>query len=422
MSEDKVNVPNIRFPGFTDAWEQRRFDSMFDPIPNNTFSRADLNYDDGKIKSVHYGDILIKYGAVTDCGKDVIPFITGAEVSDHQSQLLQNGDVLIADAAEDETVGKATEIAGITGIPVVSGLHTIACRPKVKMQPNYLGYYMNSPSYHQQLLPLMQGIKVLSISRTNLAKTIICYPTSAREQLQIGKVFADIDHLITLHQRKLNYVKHLKAGLLQKMFSKNGEDFPEVRFPGFTDAWEQRRLLDGTLKIGDGLHGTPKYTDDGNVYFINGNNLVNGRIVITEETKRVTEEEQSKDDKALDDNTLLMSINGTIGNLAWYNGEKLMLGKSAAYITVSDFDKRFVYAYLQTPSIYSYFMNNLTGTTIKNLGLKTIRETQLLVPKKEEQEKIGHLFSNLDSLITLHQRKLEHLQQQKKSLLQQMFV
>ena len=187
---------------FCFAWEQRRFDMVFNSIPSNTLSRADLNYDEGKIKSVHYGDILIKYGAVLECNKDEIPFITGAEVSDHQNQLLQDGDVLIADAAEDKTVGKATEVAGITSIPVVSGLHTIACRPKVKMQPKYLGYYMNSPSYHQQLIPLMQGIKVLSISRTNLAKTIICYPTSAQEQSQIGAVFANLDNLITLHQRK----------------------------------------------------------------------------------------------------------------------------------------------------------------------------------------------------------------------------
>ncbi|WP_433945492.1 restriction endonuclease subunit S [Paenibacillus sp. SN-8-1] len=203
--------------------------------------------------------------------------------------------------------------------------------------------------------------------------------------------------------------------------SKNKENVPKLRFPGFTEAWQQRRLSDGTSKIGDGLHGTPKYTDDGNVYFINGNNLVNGQIVITDETKCVTEIEQSKDDKALDDNTLLMSINGTIGNLAWYNGEKLMLGKSAAYITVSDFDKRFIYAYLQTPNIYSYFMNNLTGSTIKNLGLKTIRETKLLVPSKEEQVKIGHLFYNLDHLITLHQRNLNNVKNLKAGLLQKMF-
>ncbi|MBQ4900307.1 restriction endonuclease subunit S [Paenibacillus sp. Marseille-P2973] len=218
FSKDGEDFPEVRFPGFTDAWEQRRFDSMFDPLPSNTLSRADLNYDDGKIKNVHYGDILIKYGAVTDCCKDVIPFITGAEVSDYQSHLLQNGDVLFADAAEDTTVGKATEIAGITSIPVVSGLHTIACRPKVNMQPNFLGYYINSPSYRQQLLPIMQGIKVLSISRTNLAKTTICYPTSAQEQSQIGSFFRDLDHLITLHQRKLEHLKEQKKVLLQQMF------------------------------------------------------------------------------------------------------------------------------------------------------------------------------------------------------------
>ncbi|MGI6545909.1 MAG: restriction endonuclease subunit S [Fastidiosipilaceae bacterium] len=185
-----------------DAWEQRKFDQMFDPIPSNTLSRANVNYGDGKIMSVHYGDILIKYGAVTNCRKDEIPFITGAEPSDYRNMILHNGDVILADAAEDETVGKATEIAGITDIPVVAGLHTIACRPKVKMKPNYLGYYMNSPSYHSQLLPLMQGIKVLSISRPNLAKTNIFYPAAEQEQAQIGQVFTDLDQLITLHQRK----------------------------------------------------------------------------------------------------------------------------------------------------------------------------------------------------------------------------
>ncbi|RYL88097.1 restriction endonuclease subunit S [Sporolactobacillus sp. THM19-2] len=212
------NVPEIRFPGFTHAWKQRRFDTVFAHIPNNTLSRANLNYSIGKIKSVHYGDILIKYGAVTDCKKDEIPFITGGEISDYRSQLLQEGDVLIADAAEDETVGKATEIVGISNIPVVSGLHTIACRPKVKMQPCYLGYYMNSPSYHHQLLPLMQGIKVLSISRTNLAKTTVFYPISKQEQSQIGMFFQDLDHLITLHQRELDHCKKLKKALLQQMF------------------------------------------------------------------------------------------------------------------------------------------------------------------------------------------------------------
>ncbi|MDB7367447.1 MULTISPECIES: restriction endonuclease subunit S [Enterococcus] len=196
---------------------------------------------------------------------------------------------------------------------------------------------------------------------------------------------------------------------------------PEIRFPGFTEDWEQRKLSEGTSKIGDGLHGTPNYSDNGDVFFINGNNLVNGKIVITKETKLVTESNQSKDDKLLNRDTILMSINGTIGNLAWYNNERVMLGKSAAYLTVSNFDKKFIFSYLQTSTIKNYFLNNLTGTTIKNLGLKTIRDTTLFVPTLEEQQKIGSLFKQLDDTIALHQRKLDLLKETKKGFLQKMF-
>lgn len=196
---------------------------------------------------------------------------------------------------------------------------------------------------------------------------------------------------------------------------------PQFRFKGFSDSWEQHKLSDGTNKIGDGLHGTPKYSEDGDVYFVNGNNLVNGQIVITSETKMVTSNEQSKDDKALNENTILMSINGTIGNLAWYRGENLMLGKSAAYIEVSDFDKKFIYTYLQTRPVKDYYLNSLTGTTIKNLGLKAIRNTNIYTPTIDEQAKIGVLFQNLDMTITLHQRKLAKLKELKKGYLQKLF-
>ena len=196
---------------------------------------------------------------------------------------------------------------------------------------------------------------------------------------------------------------------------------PVIRFNGFSDAWEERKLSEGTSKIGDGLHGTPNYSDNGDVFFINGNNLVNGKIVITKETKLVTESNQSKDDKLLNRDTILMSINGTIGNLAWYNNERVMLGKSAAYLTVSNFDKKFIFSYLQTSTIKNYFLNNLTGTTIKNLGLKTIRDTTLFVPTFDEQEKIGSFFKQLDDTIALHQRKLDKLNLLKQGYLQQLF-
>ena len=197
------NVPEIRFKGFTEAWEQRKFDEVFDcTIPNNTLSRAELNYESGSVRNIHYGDILIKYGSVVDVQNDEIPFATGKSSDDFKGALLRDGDIIIADTAEDETTGKACEIGNSQGLDVVSGLHTMVCRPRNKMALGYLGYYLNSDAYHHQLLPLMQGIKVLSLSRTNVQKTMVCYPKSKAEQQLIADCFRNLDNLITLHQRK----------------------------------------------------------------------------------------------------------------------------------------------------------------------------------------------------------------------------
>ena len=173
-----------------------------------------------------------------------------------------------------------------------------------------------------------------------------------------------------------------------------------------TNAWEQHKFIDGVSEIGDGLHGTPVYSQKGSVFFINGNNISNGRITINDETKTIKKDQLSISDKNLDHTTILMSINGTIGNLAYYSGEKIKLGKSVAYIKVSKYDKKFIYSYLQVPAVQNYFMMNLTGTTIKNLGLKTIRDMQLMIPLNiSEQNKIGTFLDLLDKQITLHHRK-----------------
>ena len=213
------NVPEIRFKGFTEAWEQRKFDEVFDcTIPNNTLSRAELNYESGSVRNIHYGDILIKYGSVVDVQNDEIPFATGKSNDDFKGALLQDGDIIIADTAEDETTGKACEIGNSQGLDVVSGLHTMVCRPRNKMALGYLGYYLNSDAYHHQLLPLMQGIKVLSLSRTNVQKTMVCYPKSKAEQQLIADCFRNLDNLITLHQRELEKLQNIKKSMLEKMF------------------------------------------------------------------------------------------------------------------------------------------------------------------------------------------------------------
>ena len=202
------SVPEIRFAGFTDAWEQREFKNTFDFLQNNALSRADFSDEQGSAMNVHYGDILVKYGEVLDVSTKQIPYIVDDEiVKKYASSKLQNGDIIIADAAEDETVGKCTEIANLQGVTVLAGLHTIPVRARIKFSCGYLGYYMNSSSYHDQLLPLMQGTKVSSISKSAIQDTMILHPKSADEQQKIGDYFRNLDNIITLHQRMDIFIK-----------------------------------------------------------------------------------------------------------------------------------------------------------------------------------------------------------------------
>lgn len=163
-----------------------------------------MNDENGIAQNVHYGDVLITFGEILDVSKEKLPFISNQNhVDKFSGSFLQNDDVIVADTAEDETVGKCTEIAGLSNQKVLSGLHTIPLRPVQKFGSGYLGFYMNSDAYHDQLKPLMQGIKVTSISKGALQDTTLKYPSSLEEQQKIGQFFSNLDNLITLHQRKL---------------------------------------------------------------------------------------------------------------------------------------------------------------------------------------------------------------------------
>ena len=211
--------PEIRFKGFTDAWEQRKLSDTLNFLSNNTLSRAELSEDTGTYKNVHYGDVLIKFGEYIDAQSTDLPYIADDEkAKKFESSKLQDGDIIIADTAEDEAVGKCVEIGNIGDLSIVSGLHTIPCRSKVKFAPAYLGFYLNSSSYHDQLIPLMQGIKVTSISKSAISDTLISAPTDLSEQGKIGQFFSQLDTLITLHQRKLEKLKNIKKACLEKMF------------------------------------------------------------------------------------------------------------------------------------------------------------------------------------------------------------
>ena len=229
-------VPEIRFDGFTNDWEQRKLGKVLVSLQNNTLSRADLSNETGVAKNVHYGDVLVKFGEVLDVRRESLPMISDESVlTKYKASFLKNGDVIVADTAEDSTVGKCSEIAGLNDEVVLSGLHTIPYRPIEKFASGYLGYYLNSSAYHNQLIPLMQGIKVTAISKSAMQDTDIVYPKSMEEQGKIGDYFQLLDNLITLHQRKLflNFAKR--------------------------NDWEQR-------KLGDTVQITMGQSPDGSTY------------------------------------------------------------------------------------------------------------------------------------------------------------
>ena len=210
--------PEIRFAGFTDPWEQRKLGDELEFLRNNTLSRAELSESEGTAFDIHYGDVLIKYGSVLNLEKAKVPRIMDSAIADRQTcDRLQDGDVIIADTAEDSAVGKCTELCNSKGKMVFSGLHTMPLRPMGEYASGYLGHYLNSSAFHSQLLPLMQGIKVISISRSAMADTTMTVP-SVDKQRQIGAFFDRLDSLITLHQRKLELLRNIKKSMLDKMF------------------------------------------------------------------------------------------------------------------------------------------------------------------------------------------------------------
>lgn len=212
-------VPEVRFAGFSGNWERRKFRDVFAFLQNNTLPRAYLVNAGEGAKNIHYGDVLIKFGECVDVSSESLPIIEDVNViNKYRSSALRNGDIIIADTAEDETAGKCTEIVGNNSEILLAGLHTVPCRPVINFAERYLGYYMNSRIFHNQLLPHMQGIKVVSISRSALQSTVIHYPKEIKEQLQIARLFNALDSQLVLLQQKLERFQNIKKACMEKMF------------------------------------------------------------------------------------------------------------------------------------------------------------------------------------------------------------
>lgn len=416
-------TPQIRFKGFSAEWEKKEFNKSFTNISNNTLSRAELNYNFGLAKNIHYGDVLIKFGELLDTEKDEIPFISNNDfVNKLKSAKLQNGDVIIADAAEDEIVGKCTEIFNIGREIVFSGLHTIAIRPILPFASKYLGYYMNSPSYHNQLLPLLQGTKVLSISKSAIKNTEIHSPYDSSEQSKIGDYFQNLDNLIEQKEKKYQKLRQFKKAMLDKMFPKNGATTPEIRFKEFSGEWEESGLGD-KVEFFTGLTYSPKdVLKDRGTLVLRSSNVKNGRIVVT--------------DNVYVNPDVVNCDNVEKGDIAVVvrNGSRSLIGKHAqiqnkmnntvigAFMTgIRSEQPSYINALLDTQKFTTEVEKNL-GATINQITTGVFKKMIFLFPTLAEQTKIGDYFQHLDKLINLHLQELKKLKNIKKASSEKMFV
>lgn len=208
-----------RLPGFSVEWSQALFGDLFDFLPTNAFARDQMT-DTGTIQNVHYGDILTKYGACLDMANTDVPYLLeSVSVRKYsESSYVREGDVIIADTAEDSTVGKCVELVNVHG-KVLSGQHTMLCRPKITFAPKFLGYYMNAECFHNQMLPFITGIKVSSISKANISTLVLKYPTLVEEQQAIAQVFSDMDEEIAQLEKKLAKYQQIKQGMMQELLT-----------------------------------------------------------------------------------------------------------------------------------------------------------------------------------------------------------
>ena len=415
---EQAKVPAIRFAGFTDPWEQRKFGDCFEFLKSNTLSRAGLNGENGTARNVHYGDILIKFGDCLDDERSDLPFITDDTVlPKYAGSILREGDVIFADTAEDETAGKCVELRKLPKEPTISGLHTIPARPRFPFGTGYLGHYLNSDAYHRQLLPLMQGIKVISVSKAALQDTQVRFP-GLSEQSAIGAALNEIDSLITLHQRKYGKLVVFKKSMLEKMFPKDGESVPEIRFAGFTDPWEQRKLGDVTDSFSGGTpDGSHASYYGGSIPFIRSAEINSDKTELFLTEKGL----DNSSAKIVERGTVLYALYGATSGEVGIAAIKGAINQAILALSPhTGNDPLFLASWLRREKarIVDTYLQGGQG----NLSGSIVKELSFALPQQKEQQVIGSFFSHLDNLITLHQRKLELLQNIKKSLLDKMFV
>ena len=395
-------------------WELQTFDETFRVISNNTLSRENLNNRGGAVRNIHYGDILTKFPEVLDCSEEDISYVNDISLLSSSIQLLQDGDVVIADTAEDETVGKVTEVQNLGNSKLVAGLHTIPCRVKKgDFAPGWLGYYMNSFLFHRQILPFVTGIKVSSISKSGISGTLILVPP-IEEQKKIVQSLNEVHLLMDAETKVISKIKFVKNGCLSKMFPQKDDTVPEMRLPGFTEAWEQRKLGE-VVSVYDGVHQTPEYQSEG-IMFLSVEN-----ISTMTSSKYISEEAFERDYKIYPEKSdILMTRIGDVGTSnVVETAEKVAFYVSLALLKPHNIDSYFLNNAIQSPYMQKGIRNRTLLSAIpQKINKDEIGKVDIIFPENTtEQKKIGEYFSNLDNLITLHQCKCDKYSNIKKGMM-----
>jgi type I restriction enzyme S subunit len=306
----------------------------------------------------------------------------------------------------------------LRGIEGAYNVALIKAIPSEEIDKEFFYHFIKS----EKLFKLMEMLSQRSSGQTGVELPALRdYPLALppkEEQKAIAQALSDVDAAIAELDRLITKKRNINQGTMQQLLT------GKKRLPGFTGDWKVEKLDNISSEIGDGIHATPKYLESSEFYFINGNNLRDGSIKITERTKCVSEEEYCKYKLALANHTILISINGTIGNIAFFNNEKVILGKSTAYINIKVFIyKQYIFYFLQTHLVNCYFENELTGSTIRNLSLKSIRNTPILLPQTiEEQKAIAQVLSDMDTEIEALEQKRNKYKAIKQGMMQELLT
>jgi type I restriction enzyme, S subunit len=347
--------------------------------------------------------------------------------------IIREGDVMITkDSETPDDIGIAS-VSLEDFNDVICGYHLALLKPKKdKIFGRFLAKQLGQYQVNRQFANRANGSTRYGLTLNVIETALIPYPASIDKQRKISGILSTCDTVIEQTQAAIAKYKAIKQGMLHDLFTRGLDANGHLR-PSYQDApelykeselgmipkeWEVKRLTEITTKIGDGIHTTPNYTESSDYKFINGNNLENGIINITCKTNSVSFEEYRKHKIDLNDKTILMSINGTIGNLAYYRNEKVILGKSAAYICCdNEVDVEYIYFLLSTSILLKYFTDELTGSTIQNLSLASIRNTPILFPKNEEQKMIVKFLRTYNNILISEESHLQKYQSIKKGLM-----